>query len=271
MKLGKKIIAAALAVATALTTLSFSAFATDPVGTNSITLKDGEQVTAQIAYDSSKNYDNGHNYKDFKFTVPADGTMVITLDAAISTTIVEIYNDYNKKEVSYDCNVATGHKNGFTGGWVWSDTAGVFSGEFTCKVTKGDYIIRVSRAFFSFTDTSGKDGNGRIHITAKMQKPDAPSDIQVTDKTDTTVSFSWIEQTEATSYDLRYKASGASKWTTVTDIEGNKVTIKKLTGATKYTYQMRTHAGDIVGEWSKSATVKTTDPKNVTFAVPKVS
>ena len=113
----------------------------------------------------------------------------------------------------------------------------------------------------------------------RWRKPEAPADIKIQDKTDTSIKFSWREpggtgnpwDIAATSYDLRYKASGDPKWTTVTDIMDNNYTLKKLKGATKYTYQMRSHAGSIVGDWSKAASVKTTDPKNVKFATPKVS
>ena len=113
-------------------------------------------------------------------------------------------------------------------------------------------------------------GNGRIHISVEMKKPDAPGQIKVAEKTDTTAKFQWTEPEGCTSYDLRYKA-GNGEWTTVKDIMDNNVTIKKLKSATKYTYQMRSHAGDIVGEWSKAASFKTNDPKNVKFDVPKVS
>ena len=103
-----------------------------------------------------------------------------------------------------------------------------------------------------------------------MEKPEAPQDIQVTDKTDTTARLQWREPEGCTSYDLRYKA-GNGDWTTVKDIMDNNVTIKKLKGATKYTYQMRSHAGEIVGDWSKAASFKTNDPKNVKFDTPKIN
>ena len=103
-----------------------------------------------------------------------------------------------------------------------------------------------------------------MHFTAEMVKPDAPGEIQIVEKTDTTAKLQWREPEGCTSYDLRYK-TGSGDWTTVKDIMDNNVTIKKLKGATKYTSQMRSHAGGITGDWSKAASFKTNDPKNVKF------
>lgn len=275
MKLGKKIVAAVLAAATALTALTVTSFANDVIGTNPTPLKDGVQVTSQIPYDKSGNYDDGHNYKDFIFTAPASGTLKITFDISCNTTQVYCYRADTMEgvnRVGFDAPSGS-----ITDGLaLWNGTTSVFSGAKYFNVEKGDYYIRVTRHFPYSTDRwrlgDGTQGNGRLHITAEMVKPEAPQDIQVVSKTDTTVKLQWREPDNASSYDLRYKASGASQWTTVTDIMDNNYTIKKLKGATKYTYQMRSKtAGGIVGEWSKSATVKTTDPKNVKFDVPKVN
>lgn len=269
MNLGKKIAAVVIAAATALTALSVSAFAADVIGTNPTKLKDGEQVTAQIPYDNSNDYDNGHNYKDFIYTAPADGNMVITFDAAINNLSIKAYREDTKQAT--ELGVITSS----TGSWyekytvAWSKDAGIYSGVYKIPVTAGDYIIRINRAFSIYTDR-GKLGNGRVHISVCMEKPEAPQDIQVTDKTDTTARLQWREPEGCTSYDLRYKA-GNGDWTTIKDIMDNNVTIKKLKGATKYTYQMRSHAGDIVGDWSKAASFKTNDPKNVKFDIPKVN
>lgn len=277
MKLAKKIIAAALAAATALTMLTVSAFANDVIGTNPTTLKDGVEVTEQIPYDDSHTsgydnnviFDDGHNYLDFKFTAPASGTLKITYDISCNRTMITCFRADDLQEVPIDRHEA---KTGSAGGAVaeWNENTSVFSGCAYFKVEKGDYYIRVRRDIWEQWGRwkGGSMGNGRLHITAEMEKPEAPKDIKVTDKTDTTLRFQWAEPDNGTSYDLRYKASGASKWTTVSDIKDNNVTVKKLKASTKYTYQMRTRAGDIVGEWSESASVKTADAKNVKFAAP---
>lgn len=269
MNLGKRIAAAVIAAATALTALSVSAFAADPIGTNPIKLKDGVQVTEQIPYVKSKDFDNGNNYKDFLFSAPADGTLKITFDAAIDRSCIRFYHEDTKQMIeNYSFSAATGSSGGDMS-FYWSNGAGLFAGNMYVKVTEGNYLIRVTRYFRNWAD-DGEKGNGRIHITAEMKKPDAPGEIQVTDKTDTTARLQWREPEGCTSYDLRYKA-GNGDWTTVKDIMDNNVTIKKLKGATKYTYQMRSYAGEIVGDWSKAASFKTNDPKNVKFDTPKIN
>lgn len=278
MKLGKKIVAAVFAVATALTALTVSAFAVDPVGTNPTTLKEGEKYTGQIVYNDSNNYDDGHNYQDFIFTAPADGTMKVTYDAAINFSVVNFYEEDTKQAVDVG-KIQVIMKTGKIDGEniTWDANAGTSACEINVGVTKGKYIIRVRRTIYFHPHVSawnlfGSEGNGRFHITAEMVKPDAPQDIKVAEKTDTSVKLQWREPEGIASYDLRYKASGDSKWTTITDIMDNNYTLKKLKGATKYTYQMRSHAiGGLVSDWSKAASVKTNDPKNVKFAVPTVN
>lgn len=277
-KLSKKIVAAVLAAATALTALTVSAFANDVIGTNPTTLKDGVEVTTQIPYEEGYTgngnvYDDGKNYKDFKFTVPVDGKLKITFDISCNRTLVTCFRADNMQEVANDgIEVKNGSRDGSA--QIWNENASVYSGAIYFKVEKGDYYIRVRRDIWEKWGRwrGGFYGNGRLHITAEMVKPEAPQEIQVTDKTDTSLRFQWREPEGCASYDLRYKASGDSKWTTVSEIMDNNYTVKKLKGATKYTYQMRSRtASGLVGEWSKAASVKTTDPKNVTFAVPKVS
>lgn len=272
MNLGKRIAAAVIAAATAITALSVSAFAADVIGSNPTTLKDGVEVTTQIPYDESKEYDDGHNYKDFKFTAPADGTLKITFDISSNTTCVSCYNADDLKGIDnagFKAQTGRVERNAA----IWDSNVSIFSGEKYYNVKKGDVYIRVFR-YFDFPSYyycgDGTKGNGRLHITAEIVKPEAPGEIQVAEKTDTTAKLQWREPDTATSYDLRYKA-GNGDWTTVKDIMDNNVTIKKLKGATKYTYQMRTHAGDLVGDWSKAASFKTTDPKNVKFDTPKVN
>lgn len=266
MNLGKRIAAAVIAAATAITALSVSAFAADVIGTNPTKLKEGEKYTTQIPnVETGKNdrLSDGNNYKDFVFTVPADGKMMITYDISCDCTRITCFRTDNLQMAKEDDHVAKTGSIDSDSDARWESHSSIFSGIKYYNVTEGDYYIRVAR-----TDNLGHDGNGRLHITIEMVKPDTPGEIQVAEKTDTTAKLQWREPDTATSYDLRYKA-GNGKWTTVTDIMDNNVTIKKLKGATKYTYQMRTHAGDIVGDWSKAASFKTTDPTNVKFDTPK--
>lgn len=154
MNLGKRIAAAVIAVATALTALTVSAFAADPVGTNPTTLKEGKQVTEQIVYNDDKDYDNGHNYTDFKFSVPADGTMILTFDAAIDQAFINTYTSDTKQTVEGKYEMKTGeYNNEWIGGSIgfnrnaicWNSDAGMSAGEISYEVTKGDYLMVTSK------------------------------------------------------------------------------------------------------------------------------
>lgn len=276
MKLRQKIASLFVAAVTAFSALSVTAFATDPVGSgNVIELKDGVEAAEIIKYvDGVTDFDDGHNYVDFRYTAPADGVLVINCDAMINNSNIVVYQDSNKKEIEpFSRDFASGNYSGVRaqyGYWAYSynEASGFMSVVNSYNVEKGDYIIRVSRWF---NWGAGKEGNGRIHITAEMKKPDVPADIKVSAKTDTTVSLTWAEPDGADAYDIRYKASNAKSWTTVEDIKDNKATISKLKAATKYSYCIRSKAGEIVGEWSKAATVTTSDPKNVKIAAPTVN
>ncbi len=102
MKLVKKIIAAVSAAAVSLTMLAATAFANDVIGTNPVTLEDGVEVTELIPYDDSHAirvdytilYDDGHNYKDFKFTAPASGIGC----RHINDTITRTYGKCTKEQ-----------------------------------------------------------------------------------------------------------------------------------------------------------------------------
>ena len=271
MKLGQRIVSLLAAAVTAVSALSVTAFATDPIGTNPTVLKDGVQATEQIKYDDSRNYDNGHNYADFSFTAPADGVMIVTHDAAISDSKIAVYRKDNGQQLSVSSyKVTSGIYIGSDKFYSWNDVTGIASRTAEYEVEAGEYLIRISR-YFGYFDTFGRDGNGRVHITAEMKKPDAPSSIKVSEKTENSFTLTWAEPDEADAYDIRYKASSAKTWTTVEDIKDNTATISKLKANTKYTYCIRSKAGDIIGEWSKAATVTTDDPKNVKIAAPTVS
>ncbi len=269
MKLRQKIVSLFAAAVTAVSALSVTAFATDPIGTNPTVLKDGVQATEQIKYDDSKNYDNGHNYADFSFTAPADGVMIVTHDAAISESKITVYRKDNGQQLYVSSYKVTSGSYGLNGYYSWNDVTGIASRTAEYKVEAGEYLIRISRYFEGYN--TGKDGNGRVHITAEMKKPDAPSSIKVSKKTENSFTLTWAEPDDADAYDIRYKASSAKTWTTVEDIKDNTATISKLKANTKYTYCIRSKAGDLTGEWSKAAAVTTDNPKNVKLTAPAVN
>lgn len=267
MRIFKKLGAAMLAVVMMFVTLAVTAFAADTIGTNPTTLKDGVKVTDQIPYSGQRNYDNGANYIDYKFTAPADGKMVITFDALINDTFIDVYNASNYEVIKVDSiavNAGTKEYNRV----VWNTSSGVASYVLTFKVTKGDYYIRARRIFSRYNwEAMGEAGNGRIHITAEMQKPEAP-EVKVTAKTFDSLTLGWNEPVDVTAYDILYKEKTATKWTTVSNIKDNTYTIKNLKASTTYYYCIRAKAGGIVGKVGKTYAAKTASSK---LTAPSVS
>lgn len=104
-------------------------------------------------------------------------------------------------------------------------------------------------------DDSGAVSTSEVTVTyyASSSKPAAPSSIKVAKRTSSSIKLSWKKVSGASSYDLRYKVSGSSKWKTVTKIKGNAYTMRKLSDSTKYVFQIRSRtANGTVGKWSKA-------------------
>lgn len=280
MKIKQKIAAFAAAAMVALTSMSVTAFAADPIGTNPTDLAEGVQVSAQIPFDyddctwdyKQPQYNNGANYVDYRFTAPETGKMKITFDASMGRVAIDVYNDADKSVVATTCEAKTG---GFKRDhWYWNGDAGICAGDVFADVTKGDYIIRVRRwRWWAENDSWDCDkGTGRLHLTVEMVKPEPPLNIKAQDITAKSAKLTWGEPEGCTAYEVRYKASGDKNWSTKSEIMDNKVTLTGLKASTTYTYQMRSYANKLVGEWGKTATFKTSgDAYTGKLGVPSVN
>lgn len=97
------------------------------------------------------------------------------------------------------------------------------------------------------------DANG-----SKTAKPAVPTNLKASKKTASTIKVTWKKASGASSYDLRYKESGSSKWTKITKIKSTAKTIKNLNPSTKYIFQVRARNSDnVVSAWCKSVAFKT--------------
>ena len=261
MKL-KKLAAFAVTVIMAISALSITAFAADPIGTDPTTLTYGKKTSASVPYDKSNDFDNGANYADFKYTAAADGTLSITFDIAAERFSIKLYNA-DKQEVKPDnVDTKTGSYNEGRDLGKWSKDAGLYSGVFKYKLKKGTYYIRIKRDFDLTWDgrlysDGGGNGGGRVHITCEMDLPKAPTNIKLESISGTSVKFSWTEPKGCTSYDLRYRESGTEKWTIKKNINDNNVTVSNLKASATYEYQMRSYSGKTVGNWGKKGKFKT--------------
>lgn len=260
----KKLAAFAVTAVMAMSVLGMTVFATDPVGTDPTTLKDGEKTSASIPYDDSANsynasdyFDNGSNYKDFKYTAESDGTLIIKFDAAIDKFCFRVFDSDKQAVPIKEFQTKTGSyffKSDGKGGW--SESAGLYSGEFKYNVKKGTYYIRINRDIDGKFGGDGKNGNGRVHITCEMDLPKAPTNIK-TSVSGTSVKFTWTEPNGCTSYDLRYRLAGTEKWTVKSNINDNNVTVNNLKASKEYEYQMRSYKGKTAGNWGKTGKFKT--------------
>ena len=260
----KKLAAFAVTVLMAISSLGITAFATDPIGTDPIQLSDGEKASATRPLDKSAKtynvsdyYDNGANYVDFEYTAASDGTLSIKVDVAMDAFYFRVY-DSDKQQVSIDESNSTSGRfyKSLNNKGTWDESAGLYSGTFKCKVKKGTYYIRISRDMEG-TKFNNSKGGGRVHITAEMDLPKAPTNIKLTSISGTSIKFSWTEPKGCTSYDLRYRESGAEKWTIKKNINDNNVTVSGLKASKTYEYQMRSYSGKTVGNWGKTGKFKT--------------
>lgn len=97
------------------------------------------------------------------------------------------------------------------------------------------------------------DANG-----SETAEPAVPTNLKASKKTTTTIKVTWKKVSGASSYDLRYKESGSSKWTKITKIKSTAKTIKNLKPSTKYIFQVRARNSDnVVSAWCKSVALKT--------------
>lgn len=265
MNLKKKIAACLTAAVTAICAVGVTAFAADPIGTDPVTITDGKKTSESIPFSGEDNFDNGNNYKDFRYTAPANGVMVITVDAAINECEIAVYRDDTKKKVDLkEKDVSTGkYAHIWTAyGYEWDETAGLIAATLKYEVEKGDYIIRISRCFSHPSPVNyyqtGELGNGRVHIKCEMEKPDAPTNLKVTKTSSSSATITWTDAKIYTSYDVNYKASSDKKWTTKSNVKDNSVTLSGLKANTTYNVSVRTCVNGVTSKWSKTVAFKTT-------------
>ena len=143
------------------------------------------------------------------------------------------------------------------------DITGLSAGE--------SYEVQV-RATNSVGD-SGWSSNGTGETDAAV--PDAPSAPTVTALSETEFRVTWTEPDDngeaITSYDLRYRESGTSAWTDVTDRTSRTYDITGLSAGESYEVQVR--ATNSVGDsgWSSSTTASTSMTAPAAPSAPTVT
>lgn len=88
---------------------------------------------------------------------------------------------------------------------------------------------------------------------------DTPSNVSVSDITNTTATVSWDPIPSAT-YDFRYRETGTSTWTTISDIAASSQALTGLDINTEYEVQVASRCTATLSAFSASETFTTLDP-----------
>ena len=99
-------------------------------------------------------------------------------------------------------------------------------------------------------------GSSALPVSAATLTPGKIVGVKATKITDRAISLSWVRSTRAKKYEVQYKVTGASKWTTKT-AAGAKITVNGLKQKTKYSFRIRGINGVKKGKYSNVFTRKT--------------
>lgn len=99
-------------------------------------------------------------------------------------------------------------------------------------------------------------GAAALPVSAASKTPGAVKGVKVTKATYNSVSLSWSKAKKAKKYEVQYKVTGASKWSTK-KVASTKVTVTSLKQNTKYSFRVRGVNGKKKGKYSKVVYKKT--------------
>lgn len=91
-----------------------------------------------------------------------------------------------------------------------------------------------------------------------------PSGLSATGITQTAATLSWGAVSGATAYNLQWKLSSASTWTTVSNLTGTSYSLSGLTANTTYNYQVQTVCGTTSSSYSAAASFATQSSSSCT-------
>ncbi len=123
-------------------------------------------------------------------------------------------------------------------------------------------VIQVENAWYAVgVGTAGGGGGGTCNTPAGL----ASSSI-----TNTSATVSWAAATGALSYNLQYKVSTSSTWTTVSGITGTSYNLTGLTASTTYNYQVQSAcSGGSTSAYSTAASFTTSTSGGITYCTTK--
>ena len=149
-----------------------------------------------------------------------------------------------------------------TVGWSYRDVSGT-SITLTGLISGGTYYISV-RAMNEF-------GNGpyttsphpSVALTSSVVVPSAPSAPSVTTVDEDSITVSWSSVSGATGYDIQYRVSGTTAWSSPVSTAATSRTINGLNADTTYEVQVRAKNSAGPSEWSSSGTGATAEEEEL--------
>ena len=234
-------------------------------------LSAGVQYEAQVRATNSQG-DSSYSVSGIdRTTATAPSTPsapIVTAASTTSVTIVWVAPAANGAAISsYDLRYRV------TNAPSWTDVSDITGLTYTAtSLSAGSQYEAQVRATNSQGDSSySSSGIDRITATA----PSTPSAPTVTAASTTSVTIVWVAPAAngaaISSYDLRYKATGTSLWTNVSDLTSLTYTAASLSVGTRYEAQVRATNSQGDSSYSVSRTGSTTATAPSTPSTPTVT
>ncbi|WP_439882902.1 M4 family metallopeptidase [Pontibacter sp. MBLB2868] len=214
-------------------------------------------------------------YSDYTGTtvsVNAGGTYAVTLTPAFASTS---YNEYWKIWIDYnkDGDFDDAGELAFDGGAL-SKTA--VSGNMTIASTAtGSTRMRVSMKYNGTQSACESFGYGEVEdytisfSGAPAPTCSVPASLSASNVGTTTATLSWGAVSGASSYNVRFRPTGTTTWTTGS-VTGTSANATGLSAGTTYEYQVNTVCASGSSAYSSSSTFTTTSAA-VTYCASKGS
>ena len=135
---------------------------------------------------------------------------------------------------------------------AYSGTADVYGWNNTRNPSGDNYNSRVTTSccpsWYSSPPSCGGGGGGTCN---------APNGLSTSGITSSEATLNWNSVSGASSYDLRYRESSTSTWTTVSSLSGTSRTQTGLSASTTYNWQVRTDCGGSNSTWNAGSNFTT--------------
>ncbi len=128
--------------------------------------------------------------------------------------------------------------------------------------SSSDQVIQVKNAWYAVGIGSAGSGGGTTCNT--------PTGLASSSVTSSSATVSWNVATGAVSYNLQYKPSASSTWTTVNGITGTSYGLTGLAASTTYNYQVQSVcAGSATSAYSTALSFTTSASGGITYCTTK--